>query len=224
MAVIGVEKITGFFTLSLLVLFTLPAGLSFLPAQALVAIFLIFCVPVALSFFLLLKPGIIERAMSKLLAARFPGKAKLEGVLRRSVEAVTVYQDHRDVLFKAVLLGFVVHASTVLMYYCCALAVGVDASLVNMLFVGPWIILATVGIPTIAGEGAREFTALSLLRRIGVNASAAWLVGHLGFWAAEFVPAVIGGIILALRPAQYRPDIERTGSETAQQDEVTGSA
>ena len=54
----------------------------------------------------------------------------------------------------------------------------------------------------------REFTALGLLSRIGVNESAAWLVGHLGFWAAEFVPAVIGGIILALRPAQYRPDIQ----------------
>jgi uncharacterized membrane protein YbhN (UPF0104 family) len=102
----------------------------------------------------------------------------------------------------------VVHSSTVLMYYLCALAVGVNASLADMLFVGPWIILATVGLPTIAGEGAREFTALGLLSRIGVSASAAWLVGHLGFWAAEFVPAVIGGIILALRPAQYRPDIQ----------------
>lgn len=222
-AVLGVEKITGFFTLSLLVLLTLPAGVRFLPTQALVAIFIIFCVPVILAFFLLLRPGLLERGMNKLLAARFPGKAKLEGLFRRSVEAVTVYQDHRDVLVKAVLLGFVVHASTVLMYYCCALAVGVDASLGDMLFVGPWIILATVGLPTVAGEGAREFTALGLLRRIGVNESAGWLVGHLGFWAAEFVPAVIGGIILALRPAQYRPDIEHTESEPAQQGEVTDS-
>ena len=181
-----------------------------MPAQVLAVVFLIFCVPVILSFFLLLKPGLIEKIMEKLLTARFPGKAKLEGVLRRSLAAVTVYQDHRDVLFRAVLLGFVVHASTVLMYYCCALAVGVDASLADMLFVGPWIILATVGLPTIAGEGAREFTALGLLARVGVNESAAWLVGHLGFWAAEFVPAVIGGIILAVRPARYRPEIERT--------------
>jgi uncharacterized membrane protein YbhN (UPF0104 family) len=187
------------------------------------AVFVIFCVPVVLSFFLLLKPGIIERTTNRLLAARFPGKAKLEGLLRRSVEAVTVYQDHRGVLFRAVLLGFAVHASTVLMYYFCALAVGVDASLADMLFVGPWIILATVGLPTVAGEGAREFTALGLLRRIGVNESAAWLVGHLGFWAAEFVPAVAGGIILALRPAQYRPDFERTEAKPAPHQEVGGS-
>jgi uncharacterized protein (TIRG00374 family) len=215
-AVILVEKITGFFTLSLLVLLTLPAGVRFLPSQVLAVVFLIFCVPVALCFFMLLQPGLIEWALDKLLGLRFPGKAKIEGLLRRAVSAVTVYQDHRDVLFKSVLLGFVVHASTVLMYYCCALAVGVDASLADMLFVGPWIILATVGLPTIAGEGAREFTALGLLQRIGVDSGAAWLVGHLGFWAAEFVPAVIGGIILALRPAQYRPDIERMEQEPVQ--------
>ena len=207
-AVIVVEKITGFFTLSLLVLVTLPAGMRFLPTQVLVVVFLIFCVPVIISFFLLLKPSAIEWALDKLLKLRFPGKAKIEGILRRSVAAVTVYQDQKGVLAKAVLLGIVVHGSTVLMYYFCALAVGVNASLADMLFVGPWIILATVGLPTIAGEGAREFTALGLLSRIGVNESAAWLVGHLGFWAAEFVPAVIGGIILALRPAQYRPDIQ----------------
>jgi uncharacterized membrane protein YbhN (UPF0104 family) len=97
-----------------------------------------------------------------------------------------------------------------MMYYCSALAVGVEAGLADMLFVGPWIILATVGIPTVGGEGAREFTALGLLRRIGVSESAAWLVGHLGFWAAEFVPAVLGGLTLAFRPDRYRPDIKRT--------------
>ena len=219
-AVIVVEKITGFFTLSLLVLLTVPAGIRFLPVQVLVPVFVAFCVPVVLCFFLLLKPAIIERAFDIILRANFPGKGKIEGVLRRSVAAVTVYQDQRDVLLKAVLLGFVVHFSTVLMYYCCALAVGVDASLSDMLFVGPWIILATVGLPTIAGEGAREFTTMGLLSRIGVDASAAWLVGHLGFWAAEFVPAVIGGIILALRPAHYRPEIQGSGSKLEEREEA----
>ena len=223
-AVIIVEKITGFFTLSLLVLLTLPAGVRFLPAGALVAVFVIFFVPVTVSFFLLLRPGLIERVMGKLLGVRFPGKAKLEGLLRRSLAAVTIYQDQRGVLLKAVLLGFVVHASTVLMYYCCALAVGIDADLADMLFVGPWIILATIGLPTIAGEGAREFTAMGLLSRIGVGASAAWLVGHLGFWAAEFVPAVIGGIILAARPAQYRPQIQRSEAIMAKKGGTTDIA
>jgi uncharacterized protein (TIRG00374 family) len=223
-AVILVEKITGFFTLSLLILVTIPAGLRFLPREVLAVVFLVFCVPVIVSFFLLLKPGLIEWALDKFLGLRFPGKAKVEGLLRRSVAAVAVYQDHRGVLLRAVLLGIVVHTSTVLMYYCCSLAVGVDASLVDMLFVGPWIILATVGLPTVGGEGAREFTALGLLARIGVDPSAAWLVGHLGFWAAEFVPAVIGGIILAVRPAEYRPEIKRSESILAEKEEIAESA
>ena len=89
-AIIVVEKITGFFTLSLLVIITLPAGLRFLPEQALIAAFVVFCVPVALSFFLLLRPGLIERALDGLLGLRFPGKARVEGLLRRSVAAVTI--------------------------------------------------------------------------------------------------------------------------------------
>ncbi|MGD2206486.1 MAG: lysylphosphatidylglycerol synthase transmembrane domain-containing protein [Anaerolineae bacterium] len=222
-AVILVEKITGFFTLSLLVLVTLPAGLRFLPIQALIVVCVIFCAPVAVSFALLLKPTLVEWLLDRLLGLRFPGKAKVEGLLRRSVAAVTVYQDRRGVLLRAVLLGIVVHGSTALMYYFCALAVGVEAGLADMLFVGPWIILATVGLPTIGGEGAREFTALGLLSRIGVGESAAWLVGHLGFWAAEFVPAVIGGLILALRPEQYRPDIQRAETLSTQKEEVTGT-
>jgi uncharacterized protein (TIRG00374 family) len=222
LAVILVEKITGFFTLSLLVLATLPAGLRFLPGQVLFVVFLIFCVPVVVSFLLLLKPGLVEWLLDKLLGLRFPGKAKVEGLLRRSVTAVTVYQDQRGVLLRAVMLGIVVHGSTALMYYFCSLAVGVNAALADMLFVGPWIILATVGLPTIGGEGAREFTAMGLLSRIGVGESAAWLVGHLGFWAAEFVPAVVGGFILALRPGQYRPDIRLAGSTPAPEEEATG--
>jgi uncharacterized protein (TIRG00374 family) len=217
-AVIVVEKIIGFFTLFLLLLITLPAGLRFLPAGVLAVASLIFCVPVIVSFLLLLRPGLIEWLLDRLLRLRFPGKSRIEGLLRRSVSAVTVYHNQRGVLLRAVLLGFIVHGATVLMYYFCALAVGVDASLSNMLFVGPWIILATVGLPTLGGEGAREFTALGLLQRIGVEANAAWLVGHLGFWAGEFVPVVAGGIILAFRPAQVQPDIRRTQAPSAQEE------
>ena len=210
-AVIVVEKITGFFTLSLLVLFTLPAGIRFLPGQALIALSLIFIVPIVIAFFLLLRPGLVERVMGKLLRLSFPGKARVEGLLRRSLTAVTAYQDHRGVLLRAVLLGFVVHGTTVLLYYFCALAINAQVSLADMLFVGPWIILATVGLPTLGGEGAREFTSLGLLARIGVDPNQAWLVGNLGFWAGEFVPVVLGGLILAFRPAHYQPDIERAG-------------
>ena len=209
-AVIIVEKITGFFTLTLLILLTLPAGQRFLPAPVLVGAFILFGGPAILAFVLLLRPGIVERATDWLLRLGLPGKARIEGVLRRSVAAVTAYHGQRAVLARAVLLGLVVHGATVLVYYFCARAIGAQANFAEMMFVGPWIILATVGLPTLGGEGAREFTSVGLLARIGVSESQAFLVGNLGFWAGEFIPVVLGGLILAFRPARYVPEIRRT--------------
>lgn len=217
-AVILVEKITGFFTLSLLVMVTLPAGLRFVSAPVLIIAFAIFCVPAILSFVLLLRPGIIERVGNWLLRLNFPGKARVGNLLQRAVAAVAAYQGQRAVLARAVLLGLVVHGSTVLVYYFCARAIRAQAGLADMLFVGPWIILATIGLPTLGGEGAREFTAVGLLAAIGVSESQGFLVGNLGFWAGEFIPVVLGGLILAFRPARYVPRIERTAGPPAAQE------
>ncbi len=203
-AVILIEKITGFFTLSLLILLTLPAGRRFLPDQLLILVGLLFCLPVALAFILLLRPGLFERV----LRWNFPGKSRIEARLREAVTAITAYREQRGDLWLAVLLGLVVHGATALMYYCTAQAVRVGASLPDMLFVGPLIIVATLIGPVVAGLAAREFTAVWLLQQVQIGQEQGLLVGHLGFWSAEAVPAVIGGLLLALRPASYRPAIE----------------
>lgn len=196
-AVILVEKITGFFTLSLLVLVTLPAGLRFVSPKVLVPVGLVFMLPVGVAFVLLLWPGVFER----LLGLNFPGKARVEKWLRQAVTAITAYQHHRRYLWLAVLLGLVVHGATAVMYYFTARAVQAAVSLPDMLFVGPLIIVSTVGIPTMGGEGARELSSLVLLERAGVPRALGGLIGHLGFWTGEFLPVVCGGIILALRPS-----------------------
>lgn len=196
-AVILVEKITGFFTLSLLVLVTLPAGLRFVSPKVLVPVGLIFMLPVGVAFVLLLWPGVFER----LLGLNFPGKARVEKWLRQAVTAITAYRHHRRYLWLAVLLGLVVHGATAVMYYFTARAVQAAVSLPDMLFVGPLIIVSTVGIPTMGGEGARELSSLVLLERAGVPRALGGLIGHLGFWTGEFLPVVCGGIILALRPS-----------------------
>jgi hypothetical protein len=43
----------------------------------------------------------------------------------------------------------------------------------NILFAGPLMIFATVGIPAIGGEGVRELSLVGLLRLIGVPESSA---------------------------------------------------
>jgi uncharacterized protein (TIRG00374 family) len=207
LTVIVVEKITGFFTLSLLVLISslgmlviVPTDQRLVPSRVLLLLVLVFCVPVILAFLLLLRPGLFEM----LLKLRFPGKARIEGKLREVVGAVTAYSDQSLLLWGAALLGLVVHGATVFMYFFNALAVG--ASPGYMLFVGPLIIVATIIAPTVAGLGAREFTAKGLLGQM--MGEKAVLASHLGLWVAELLPAVVGGIILLSRPAEYRPGIQ----------------
>jgi uncharacterized protein (TIRG00374 family) len=202
LAVIVVEKIIGFFALSTLVLVTLPAGLRFLPTQVLVFVFLAFCVPVSISFVLLLEPNLVLR----LLDLPFPFKRRIEGKLRQAANALAAYRSRRRSLLLAVLCGIVVHLSTTLMYYCTARAIGAPVSLYDVLFAGPLMIVAMVGLPSIGGVGVREFTMVGLLARIGVPESSAFTLGHLGFWVGLAL-SLIGGVLYMARPASYRPVI-----------------
>jgi len=202
--VILVEKVIGFFALSLLVLVTAPAGVNILPAGVLVSIFVIFCVPTTLAFILLLRPGVVARVLD----LNFPGKSRVEGRLRQVVRAVTVYEHQRWLLLRATLLGLAVHDCTVLMYCFTALAVGAPTNFTDILFVSPLMIAATLGVPTIGGEGAREFTFVGLLGRIGVPESQAFLLAHLGFWCGLLL-SLPGVLFYALRPDTYRPDIRK---------------
>ncbi len=201
-AVIVIEKIIGFFSLSTLVLVTLPAGFRFLPPQVLIFIFAVFCVPVTVSFILLLEPRLIMR----FLDMPFPLKHRIEGKLRQAATAVTIYRSQKGLLMLAVVCGILVHLGTTLMYYCTARAIHASVSLYDILFVGPLMIVATVGLPSIGGEGVRELTLVGLLARVGVAESSAFVLGHLGFWVGLAL-SLSGGVVYLLRPASYQPII-----------------
>jgi len=203
-ATILVEKVIGFFALSALVLITLPFGASFLSPAVLRSLVVIFVIPVTISFLLLLYPTLFER----ILDLPLPGKARYAGKLEKVVGTLTIYHHQRRLLLMATLLGLVVHTATATMYYFTARAVHASVSLKDILFVGPLMITATVGLPTIGGAGAREFSFVYLLARVGVPEASAFLLAHLGFWAGECI-SLAGGVIYAARPASYRPTIER---------------
>jgi len=202
--VILVEKIIGFFALSLLIVVTAPAGVNMLPGPMLLFIFLAFCVPTTLAFVLLIKPGVIVWFLNLDL----PGTKKFEGKLKQIARAVSAYERQKRLLAVAVFFGILVHLFTTLVYYFTALSVNAPVELTNILFVGPLMIAATVGLPTIGGEGARELTFVGLLGRIGVPESQAFLLGHLGFWCG-LILSLPGGLIYALRPDTYHPDIRK---------------
>jgi uncharacterized membrane protein YbhN (UPF0104 family) len=210
LAVLVVEKLIGFFALSLMVALAAPWGARFLPPQVLGFIFAAFCVPVTLSFILLLRPALLLR----LLDLPFPFKNKVEGRLRQAIDAVTIYRNQKPLLLGAVVCGVLVHVCTVLVYYATAQAIGAGVSAREIFFVGPLMIAATVGLPSIGGEGVREFTLIGLLGRIGISESSAFVVGHLGFWAGMLL-SLVGGLIYLVRPADYAPVI-RSAREARQ--------
>ena len=170
LAVLVVEKLIGFFALSLIIALAAPWGVRFLPAQVLGFIFAVFCVPVTLSFILILRPGLLLR----LLDLPFPFKRKIEGRLRQAIDAVTVYRNRRPLLLGAVLCGVSVHACTVLVYYATAQAIGAGVSAQEIFFVGPLMIAATVGLPSIGGgkatvDGTRPLALAAAVRDASVT-------------------------------------------------------
>ena len=202
-AVILVEKIIGFFALSGLIILTLPGGASLISSGALLSLLVVFALPVTLAFVLLIRPTLLERA----LGLPFPARRRLEPKLRSAIEAVSLYHNQPRRLWSATLMGVGVHLGTVVMYYCIAQSLSAGVTLAQMLFVGPLIIAATVGLPTIGGEGARELTSIGLLGRL-IPQSTAFLTAHLGFWIG-LILSLIGGVLYLLRPADYRPKIVR---------------
>ena len=201
-AVIVVEKITGFFALSTLVLVTIPFGINFFPRQILIFTSIFFILPVALSFILLFDPRIVM----SLLRLPFPFKGKIEPKLVNAANAITIYHDQRGLLFRAVLLAIGSHFSTTLMYYATARAIDAPVTLLEILYAGPLMIVATVGLPSIGGEGVREFTFVGLLNRVGVPESSAFVLANLGFWIG-LSWSLIGGVIYMARPSSYKPEI-----------------
>jgi len=202
-AVIVVEKVIGFFALSLLVVVTLPFGIEIMGKGLLLPLSVVFLLPVGVSFALLMRPDLFR----VLLRVKWPGGRRVRSKLESAVNSVTIYQGQRKLLLRALALGFWVHLATTLMYCFTSLAISSNVSLYNILFVGPLMIVATVGFPlTMGGEGVREFTFVSLLARIGVATEKAFLLSHLGFWVGEII-SLAGGVIYLRRPPSYRPSL-----------------
>lgn len=202
-AVILVEKIIGFFALFGLIVVTLPGGASLISSNLSIVLLVIFMLPVTVAFTLLLRP----KWLMHLLRLPLPAKQRIEPKLRSAIEAVSLYHDQPRRLWTATLLGVGVHLGAVMMYYFNSQVFGVDVTLGQMLFVGPLIIIATVGLPVVGGEGAREGAAVVLLTNI-VGQGKAFVTAHLGFWIGLSL-SIPGGILYALRPHDYRPDIIR---------------
>jgi len=119
-AVVFIEKtVVTFLSLSFLVivsLFFIELAPTFL-----YAFFTFFGVLLVLALVLLFQPGLI----SKILLINFPGKNKIEGILKNAVESITMYSKNRAPLAISLFFGILVYLSLFSTFYTNSRALGV---------------------------------------------------------------------------------------------------
>lgn len=223
-SVILVEKVIGFFVLSVLVLATLPWGVAVLPASTLTAVGALYAVPVLLSLVLLVRPSLIQR----FLGVFFRPGTTLGKKVENAAAAVTTYEAQRSKLVQAVAIGFPVHLFSIAIFICTGYAIGAPISLTDMLFVGPLVITATVLPISLSGLGVREAAFIYLLTATGVSVGEAALLSFLGYLIGRVI-SMFGGIFWIARRVGYRVRItgkamERTDEEPAEAAGATDEA
>ncbi|MBN2053940.1 flippase-like domain-containing protein [bacterium] len=204
-AVIAVEKLIGFIALFGLVFVTLPLGTRILDIQKPVLLYGILAFLAIFITFVLLLLFWPRLATTIFDLAPFPMKKRFQGKIDEVVKATTAYSDKKLLLLQAILLGFLVHIGTILMYFGTMRSIiATNVDIYDIFFASPLMITGTVFGPTIGGEGIRELV-FTLLLGPQTGAAKAFMLGHLGFWIGEFLLSMPGALVYILRPANYRP-------------------
>jgi len=198
-AVIIIEKIVAtFFSLSILVLVTLP--FVHLAPTFLGAFFVLFVFLLLVALILLFKPSLIE----KVLSFNFPMKGKIEGKLREAIKAFTIYSRRKTCLLKAIFFGFFVYIALFATYYTNSLALHAGVGLIDIMKIGPLTQIATMIPLSIAGIGLREGAFIGLLNAAGVvfESSATVLTATMWYFVSISVN-IVGAVIFLTRKTDY---------------------
>ncbi len=206
LVVIGVEKLIGLFALGLLILAVLPGAPHFLPDRVPLELLLVvaatFVVPVALAFYLLVRPGAVQAIASRVIPDWFGLRTKIWS----AAEAAGAYSGRRGILAGATGFGICVHLLTALVYLFVLWAVGAEVTAAYMIFVA-----VLTGVPTaipihISGIGVRELTLAFFLVHVGVPLEQAVLLGVLRLCVGESF-SLLGGLVFLARGRGYAPEI-----------------
>lgn len=116
----------------------------------------------------------------------------------------------RGPLLLAIALGLISHAATAAVFVASAWAVNVDLGAAALFGVGNAIVIAILLPVSVGGLGVREGVAMVLLGALGIDEGAALLVAVVGYLAGQ-TPAIVGGVLAALSPAET-PSLSATPS------------
>lgn len=215
-AATAVEKLMGLAGMALVFASTAYAGQSVLGDEA--PWVLGICVPVAVGIVGLCVWGLWQpRRLTAVIASlsRF-APPRLGQALAQMARAMAAYEGQSKRLGLVLALSFWVHWTTASVYVLTAQAVGAPNALWGpVIFASSIQILATVLSPfTVAGEGVREVvSALLLAKSLGLTNSI--VSAALGFWVAEAVPTLVGGVLWWLRPTDYTPQMTLDAAQRA---------
>ncbi|MGH0035876.1 MAG: sulfatase-like hydrolase/transferase [Myxococcota bacterium] len=207
------EKVLGVTGIFLTFLVALPFGISIFGDNATTVALI--TVPMATGIIgglllVLWYPQIVQWVIENI---PIPGKARLEGLVKRLSNATAAYRDQKAIVVGMLGMSFLVHFTTAAMYYFMAIAVGAAATAAfwPIVFGSAIQIFATVIGPTIGGLGVREAAQLLTVGAI-IGAGPAIVSATLGFWIGE-VPTLFGFFFWMLRGADYRPAYARVNGE-----------
>ena len=210
-SVVIIEKMIGtFFSLSLLVLLTLPFFTGVIDTRFLYVFGAFFGVLLLAALVLLFSPGLFTR----LLAFNFPLKAKVEGPLTKMVAAFTIYSKRRSSLLAAIVFGLGMYLFWFLTYYTNSIALGAGLALGDILKAGPMTQIATMIPLSIAGIGLREGAFMGLLDGLGVvsgattTARSAMILSATMVYFVSISVNVFGAAIFLTRRTDYEEQIE----------------
>jgi arylsulfatase A-like enzyme/uncharacterized membrane protein YbhN (UPF0104 family) len=196
-SVIFVEKLIGFFVLGTLLVVSVPVGARLFASHhvdttALVGMGVAFSGIMLASLVVLFKPSVIRALAGRLVPAGSPLRPKLEKALR----AVTAYEKRKLQLAKATAVSFLVHLSTVGMYFCTSRAIYEVVPSADLFATTALMIGATIIPISIAGIGMREGVFAFLLGPIAA-------VYAFGGYLVEEVISVFGGPVWLARRGDY---------------------
>ena len=204
--VILVEKAFGLLALSIATIALLPFGVTHLVGPLGLVITFGVAALAGAGLWVLRRP----RALTPL--ARLLGP--LRGRAEKLLGALASEPVGAGAAMASLGLGVLGHVLTASVFVATGMALGVSASVFELLFVGLAIVLAVLLPISVGGVGVREGTAVLLLGTIGVAPTDAALLALLGYLAGQ-PPALLGGLLsLSSHAAERAPD-ELTPAESS---------
>ncbi|MDG2303120.1 MAG: sulfatase-like hydrolase/transferase [Candidatus Binatia bacterium] len=223
-AATALEKVLGVTGIFMTFLVALPMGMSIFGDNAM-SVALI-TVPVALGIIsallaILWFPGLVQWVIEN---TPIPAKDRIQGLVMRLSNSAAAYRDKKGLVLLLLLLSFLLHFSTAVMYYFMALAVGAagEALFWPIVFGSAIQIFATVIGPTIGGMGVREAAQVLTIGAL-VGPIVAGVSATLGFWVGE-VPTLFGVFFWLARGKGYTPAYCRVDGKQVDYEEAAKQA